>query len=305
MSNKRAMAQLLKHLTGVGVTHLPKVDLARKKVPAARGGSSASVAGSSSAVTVAEPVSGTSGLARRPAKAAPVPSTVKPLRRVPGLLDADDLHPSSVRPPELLPEVQQIREREHSTREAREAALCGLKAAVACCQRCPELATRRTQTVFGVGSATARVMVIGEAPGQEEDEQGEPFVGAAGQLLNKILAASQLRREDLYICNILRCRPPGNRNPLPQEAANCREFLEAQIHVVQPEFIICLGAVAAQNLLGVDTAISKMRGKFYEYGASRVLCTYHPSYLLRNPAAKKQVWEDMKFFMRALGVELQ
>lgn len=302
MSNKRAMAQLLKHLSSIGVTHVPKVELAKRRVSAARGPSAPGAVDSS--VTPEQP-SGVAGTSRRPTKPAPVTTAVKPMRRVPGMLDAEDLHPSSVRVPELLPEVVRIRERAYQTREAKEEALCGLKSVVAACQRCSELSSRRTQTVFGVGNANARIMIIGEAPGQDEDEQGEPFVGEAGQLLNRIVSASQLRREDLYICNILRCRPPGNRNPLPQEAANCREFLEAQIHVVQPEFIICLGAVAAQNLLGVDTPISKMRGQFFSYGSSRVLCTYHPSYLLRNPNAKKQVWEDMKFFMKELGVELQ
>jgi len=302
MSNKRAMAQLLKHLSSIGVTHVPKVELAKRRVSAARGPLAA--VASDSSVTPEQPV-GLSGPSRRSGQAAPVTAVIKPMRRVPGMLDAEDLHPASVRIPEVLSEVAQLRERTYQTREAKEEALCGLKSTVAACQRCPELSSRRTQTVFGVGSANARIMLIGEAPGQDEDEQGEPFVGEAGQLLNKIITASQLRREDLYICNILRCRPPGNRNPLPQEAANCREFLEAQIHVVQPEFIICLGAVAAQNLLGVDTPISKMRGRFFSYGSSRVLCTYHPSYLLRNPNAKKQVWEDMKFFMKELGVELQ
>jgi uracil-DNA glycosylase family 4 len=302
MSNKRAMAQLLKHLSSIGVTHVPKVELAKRRVSAARGPSAPAAVDSS--VTPEQP-SGVAGTSRRPTKSAPVTAAIKPMRRVPGMLDAEDLHPSSVRVPELLPEVVRVRERAYQTREAKEEALCGLKSVVAGCQRCSELSSRRTQTVFGVGNANARIMIIGEAPGQDEDEQGEPFVGEAGQLLNKIISASQLRREDLYICNILRCRPPGNRNPLPQEAANCREFLDAQIHVVQPEFIICLGAVAAQNLLGVETPISKMRGQFFSYGSSRVLCTYHPSYLLRNPNAKKQVWEDMKFFMKELGVELQ
>jgi DNA polymerase len=148
-------------------------------------------------------------------------------------------------------------------------------------------------------------MFIGEAPGAEEDAKGEPFVGPAGQLLNKIVEASQLNRENLYICNILRCRPPGNRNPLPEEAANCREFLDAQIHVVQPKYIVCWGTVAAQNLLNETQAVGKLRGKLFDYRGIKVMCTYHPSYLLRNPAAKKQVWEDMKFFMKHLGVELQ
>ncbi|MFN8708909.1 MAG: uracil-DNA glycosylase family protein [Planctomyces sp.] len=172
-------------------------------------------------------------------------------------------------------------------------------------RRCPYRAAGRTQTGIGGGRPDARIMFLGEAPGADEDACGEPFVGKAGQLLDRIVAACQLKREDIYICNILRCRPPGNRNPLPQEAANCREFLDAQIKIVRPEFIICWGAVAAQNLLGVKQSIGKLRGQFMDYQGARVLCTYHPAYMLRNPSAKVPVWEDMKFFMRELGVELK
>jgi DNA polymerase len=145
-------------------------------------------------------------------------------------------------------------------------------------------------------------MFIGEAPGADEDRQGEPFVGAAGQLLNRIIEACGLKREDIYICNILRCRPPGNRNPQPQEVANCREFLDGQIQIVDPDYIICWGTVAAQNLLNEKRAVGKLRGMFLNHGRAKVMCTYHPSYLLRNPAAKKLVWDDMKFFMTELDI---
>ncbi|HUE12851.1 MAG TPA: uracil-DNA glycosylase [Planctomycetaceae bacterium] len=175
---------------------------------------------------------------------------------------------------------------------------------VAKCTRCAELASTRTQTVFGVGNPQAQIMFVGEAPGADEDRQGEPFVGAAGQLLNRILEACQLKRADIYICNILRCRPPGNRTPAPEEAANCREYLDGQIEIVDPDYIVCLGSVAAKNLLGSVESIGKLRGRFFNYGRAKVLCTYHPAYLLRNPAAKKDVWGDMKFLMRELGVDL-
>lgn len=175
---------------------------------------------------------------------------------------------------------------------------------VAACQRCTELCTTRTQTVFGVGNPAAQIMFIGEAPGADEDAQGEPFVGRAGQLLNRIIEACQLTRQEIYICNILRCRPPGNRLPKPDEAANCREFLDAQIRIVNPQYIVCWGSCAAQNLLGTTLAIGKLRGKFFDHNGIKVLCTYHPSYLLRAPAAKKDVWEDMKFFRRDMGVIL-
>jgi uracil-DNA glycosylase len=189
-------------------------------------------------------------------------------------------------------------------RAEREEKLRILSARVAQCVRCAELSATRTQTVFGVGNPEARIMFVGEAPGADEDRQGEPFVGAAGQLLNRILEACQLKRAEIYICNILRCRPPGNRTPAPEEAANCREYLDGQIEIVDPEYIVCLGSVAAKNLLGSMDAIGKLRGRFFNYGRAKVLCTYHPAYLLRNPAAKKDVWGDMKFLMHDLGVEL-
>jgi len=189
-------------------------------------------------------------------------------------------------------------------RPEREQRLAELRNRVAACVRCQELAATRKQTVFGVGNPEARLLFIGEAPGADEDAQGEPFVGRAGQLLNDIIRACKLQREDVYICNILRCRPPGNRLPNPQEAANCREYLDGQIAVVNPEYIVCWGACAAQNLLGSDQSIGKMRGRFYQYGRAKVLCTYHPSYLLRNPASKKDVWEDMKLLFRDMGIDL-
>lgn len=175
---------------------------------------------------------------------------------------------------------------------------------VAACTACRELAGTRTQTVFGVGNPHSRLVFLGEAPGADEDRQGEPFVGRAGQLLTKIIEACQLKREDVYILNVLKCRPPGNRNPLPNEVANCRGFLNRQLALIKPEFICCLGSVAAHTLLETDTPIGRLRGKLLLYQGIPVVCTYHPAYLLRNPAAKKDCWEDMKLLMRQLGVEL-
>ena len=162
----------------------------------------------------------------------------------------------------------------------------------------------RLNPVFGVGNPRAELMVIGEAPGADEDRQGEPFVGRAGQLLNKILEACKLRREDVYILNILKCRPPGNRNPAPEESQNCRRFLNRQLELIQPEFICCLGSVAAQNLLDTTETIGRLRGSVHEYQGIKVVCTYHPAYLLRNPSAKKQTWDDMKLLMREIGTPL-
>lgn len=181
--------------------------------------------------------------------------------------------------------------------------LTTLSACVADCRRCTELADARENTVFGVGDANAQVMFIGEAPGADEDKSGVPFVGRAGKLLDKIIEAGGWKREELYICNILKCRPPGNRNPDPTEAANCREYLDAQIAAVAPEYIVCWGSVAAKNLLDSKEAIGRMRKKFFSYGNAKVLCTYHPSYLLRNPAAKKEVWDDMKFLLQEMGLD--
>ncbi len=172
------------------------------------------------------------------------------------------------------------------------------------CTACAELASTRTQTVFGVGNPKARLCFMGEAPGADEDRLGEPFVGRSGQLLTKIIEACKLSRDDVYILNVIKCRPPGNRNPAPQESANCRGFLLRQLQLIQPEYICCLGAVAAQNLLQTQTPIGKLRGKVHEYEGIKVVCTYHPAYLLRNPPAKKDCWEDMKFLFNEMGVSL-
>ena len=182
--------------------------------------------------------------------------------------------------------------------DPRAAALAAVARDVAACTRCTELARTRTQTVFGTGNPYARIVFCGEAPGADEDRLGKPFVGRAGQLLTDILVKGmKIRREDIYILNILRCRPPGNRTPLPVEATACREYLERQLAIIQPEFICCLGAVAAQNLLGTDTTIGRLRGRVHDYDGIKVICTYHPAYVLRNPQAKRPVWEDVQLLM--------
>lgn len=177
-----------------------------------------------------------------------------------------------------------------------------LQQQVASCTMCGELAETRTQTVFGVGNPQARLCFMGEAPGASEDEQGEPFVGRSGQLLTKIIEACGLSRDEIYILNVLKCRPPGNRNPTPQESQNCRQFLNRQLELIEPEFICCLGAVAAQNLLETTTPIGKLRGEIHDYRGIKVVCTYHPAYLLRNPAAKKPTWDDMKLLLDEMGL---
>jgi uracil-DNA glycosylase family 4 len=194
--------------------------------------------------------------------------------------------------------------REEAEQRACQAALEVVRDEVAACTRCSELAAGRTQTVFGTGRPDARLVFFGEAPGADEDASGAPFVGRAGQLLTKIIEACTLTRDDVYIMNVLKCRPPGNRAPLPDEVANCRPFFERQLELIRPEFICCLGASAAQSLLRTEEPIGRLRGRWFDYGPARVICTYHPSYLLRNPAAKRDVWEDMKLLMAAMGVEL-
>lgn len=205
-------------------------------------------------------------------------------------------------PPELETLPAPIVSGKFVTLEERAEALRQVACRVAACSRCSHLAESRTQTVFGVGSPLAKVMFIGEAPGADEDAQGEPFVGKAGQLLNKIIGACGWKREEIYICNILRCRPPGNRTPEKAEADNCREYLDAQIQIIDPDYIVCWGSCAAQNLLDSTLSIGKMRGNWYKHGRAKVLCTYHPSYLLRNPEAKKPVWDDMKLLLAEMGL---
>jgi DNA polymerase len=170
------------------------------------------------------------------------------------------------------------------------------------CRKCTDIVCRRKQAVFGTGPANARLVMFGEAPGADEDRMGQPFVGAAGQLMDKILIASGLRREEVYIMNSLKCRPPDNRTPTEAEVENCRPFFEAQLETIQPEYIICWGAVAVRAVLKTTESVGRLRGRFHQYKGAKVLVTYHPAYLLRNPDAKRLTWEDMKFLMRELGI---
>jgi uracil-DNA glycosylase family 4 len=189
---------------------------------------------------------------------------------------------------------------------ARRQGLVALAEEVKTCTRCAALACTRTQTVFGQGEPGVELCFIGEAPGADEDAQGLPFVGAAGQLLNKIIEACGLKREQVYICNILKCRPPGNRTPLPDEATNCRGFLERQLDLVRPKFIVALGSSAATNLLNTTQPLGRLRGRFHDYRGIPVMVTYHPAYLLphRNPGKKREVWEDMKMLLTRMGREI-
>jgi uracil-DNA glycosylase len=182
-------------------------------------------------------------------------------------------------------------------------ALAIVRADLGECTRC-KLHKGRTNVVFGVGNAEARLMFVGEGPGADEDVQGEPFVGRAGQQLTKIINAMGFEREDVYIANVVKCRPPGNRNPEPDEIEQCEPFLMRQIDVLEPAIVVALGKFAAQTLLRTSEPITKLRGRFHRIGGIQVMPTFHPSYLLRNPAAKREVWEDMKMVMAALKTDI-
>jgi uracil-DNA glycosylase len=180
-----------------------------------------------------------------------------------------------------------------------EAGLYKIFAGMAGCQLCPIGKTRKN-LVFGNGNPQAKVVFVGEAPGADEDEQGLPFVGRAGQLLTKIIEAMGLSRKDVYICNILKCRPPQNRNPLPEEILACEPFLKKQLQIIAPRIICALGTFAAKTLLKTEVPISVLRGRFHSYEGIKLMPTYHPAYLLRNPSAKKLVWEDVQLIMKEL-----
>lgn len=167
------------------------------------------------------------------------------------------------------------------------------------CMRC-KLCKTRTHIVFGEGNPQAKLMFVGEGPGEQEDLQGRPFVGRAGQLLDKIIEAIGYQRSDVYIANVVKCRPPANRRPEPDEVASCEPFLFRQIEVIKPKVIVALGSTALQCLLHDDVKITQMRGKFVEYRGTKLMPTYHPAFLLRNPPAKKDVWEDMKVVLKEL-----
>jgi len=185
---------------------------------------------------------------------------------------------------------------------ARARSLDDLRAAIGDCQRC-KLAPHRTNLVFGVGNPRARLVFVGEGPGADEDAQGEPFVGRAGQLLTEIITKGmRLRREDVYIANVIKCRPPGNRNPEPDEVAACEPFLLRQLDLIGPEVVVALGKFAAQTLLRTKTPITQMRGRWFDFRGIRLMPTFHPAYLLRNPADKRLVWQDIQQVMQLLGL---
>jgi DNA polymerase len=176
-----------------------------------------------------------------------------------------------------------------------------LRAVAVVCVKC-KLAKSRTQVVYGVGNPNADLMFIGEAPGRDEDLKGEPFVGRAGQLLTDIIKAMKLTRDDVYIANVIKCRPPENRNPEPDELEACHPYIQRQVEIIQPKVIVTLGRFALQSLTGKAYGISAARGNWLDYNGVKVMPTYHPAYLLRTPSAKKEVWADMKKVMEQLSI---
>lgn len=172
------------------------------------------------------------------------------------------------------------------------------------CTRCKLHKLGRKQIVFGVGNPRAELMFVGEGPGADEDEQGEPFVGRAGQLLNNMIKAMGMRRQDVYIANVVKCRPPGNRTPERDECETCSPFLLRQISVIKPKVIVALGAVAAKTLLAINSSMSDLRGRWYDFRGTKLAVTYHPAFLLRDPRQKKEAWKDLQMVMEELGLPL-
>jgi DNA polymerase len=285
----RQVKQRLESLKRAGLDRVP---IHFKPPPPARGGSS-QARGSDSAAAQSERSATAADVLRiqrepaaarsRPPAAAPVGGGIRPM----SLFEQEE---------GLGPEVAPA---------DRPAALAELKKLVDVCTKCPVLVAHRTQTVFGEGNPQARLMFIGEAPGADEDRTGRPFVGRAGQLLTDIIEKGMgLARSDVYIANVLKSRPPGNRDPEPDEVLNCMPFLERQLSIIRPQFLCLLGRIAAQALLGTSLPLGKLRGKWWRVKGIPAIVTYHPAYLLRNPASKKDTWDDIQLLMTAMGLKV-
>jgi DNA polymerase len=248
------------------------------------------------------PAPAAGGTARGPVGAALPEQTLLPGEARPG---PDPLPAAAYRPPRREPDGIDFRDGEEvirgpCSRDVRAGRLSALSSEVAACTRCV-LHRERTLTVFGTGDPCARLCLVGEGPGAEEDRRGEPFVGRAGQLLDRILLAMKLERSAVYICNTVKCRPPGNRTPLPEEIRACSGYLRGQIEAVSPQVILALGRPAANALLGVNAPLKDLRDRFHRHRDVPLMVTYHPAYLLRNPDAKRVTWEDVRQVMAWLG----
>ncbi len=231
----------------------------------------------------------------RAAEPVEAPPTAAPPAPTAAAVQAIDTRPARETPP---PPMDQLAESEIQMLGWEQ-----LAQRVAECGACPELVRNRSRTVFGVGNREARVMVIGEAPGVDEDRQGEPFVGRAGQLLNRMLVAMGHPREQVFIANVLKCRPPNNRDPHREEAQHCEGFLMRQVALVQPQIILSVGRISAQNLLKTDAPVGRLRGRLHYLGETGIplVVTYHPAYLLRSPEQKSKAWQDLQLLLRTLA----
>lgn len=237
-----------------------------------------------------------------PAAAAPTVEAKPPTSAVPIADPAKQTVPAQAAPPRSP--INQPYPGDQIPTDQRQSQLALIDDQVKQCQRCEILSRCRKHTVFGEGSPSPRFVFFGEGPGADEDQSGRPFVGRAGQLLTKMIQACTLRREDVYIMNTVKCRPPGNRNPEPNEIENCRDYYQRQLAILRPEYIVCLGAISSQELLQNKTSVGRMRGKLHRYFESKVVVTYHPAYLLRTPAAKKAAWDDLQMMMRDAGIQV-
>ncbi|NVJ04653.1 uracil-DNA glycosylase [Myxococcus sp. AM001] len=226
----------------------------------------------------------------RPEAPLPRPPLASPAPRTPGAGMRVDAPPPASRPAGALP----------GTANGERPTLDEVRRELGDCQRC-KLCSTRKNLVFGSGNPRAELVFVGEGPGEHEDLQGVPFVGAAGDLLTKMIGAMGYRRDDVYICNVVKCRPPGNRNPEPEEIASCEPFLRAQLAAIQPKVVVALGKFAAQTLLRDSTPITRLRGNWRTYEGIQLMPTFHPAYLLRSPAEKRKAWEDLQAVMKALG----
>ncbi|QDT10415.1 uracil-DNA glycosylase [Planctomycetes bacterium K23_9] len=302
-------AALARHLQASGVAFLPQADVNVAKEMQQHFATPAAASVEADAIAPVRP-SAPSQLPAQPAnqqttqQPAQSPPTQSPPTQSPPAIKTGASPPNrSASPPIVADTIEANYDGPSLGETDRMAKLNVLSESVAACTKCEQLAQCRTKTVFGEGSATPRFAFFGEGPGADEDRTGRPFVGKAGQLLTKMIEACTLRREDVYIFNTVKCRPPGNRNPDPSELTNCREYFEAQLAILRPEYIVCMGAISSQTLLNSKLSVGRLRGKFHRYFDSKVLVTYHPAYLLRNPDAKKAAWQDLQLMLRDSGIK--
>ncbi len=305
---KLASLQTLEYLQRLGVKHLPKPSAKLSEILAdwvdvsSKGSSGTSIASSRTQLQAPEPKQPTTQVPKQPAPApAPVSTQVSAPASV-QVASPSAMEPAarSVAKPSWPPVESPWMTPARSAQDRSEA-LGQLKLQVEACRLCKDIVCHRRQTVFGVGPVTTRFVMIGDAPGPEEDRLGEPFVGSSGELFDKILRATGIPRDQVYILNTLKCRPPNNRVPSDMELDNCRPYIEAQLEILQPEYIICWGATAVRAVLQTTESIGRLRGRFHCYKKAKVLVTYHPTYLERAPEAKKLTWQDMQMLMSELG----